>query len=728
MKTKFKQLLASCLALLFIFTPIAFAAEAAPLSDLTSQMAHFVFQLSVIIFAAWFGGKIFSRIHLPSVLGEIIAGVIIGPYALGGITLPGFTDGLFPLKEGFPISPELYAIATIASIILLFLSGVETDIKTFLRFSVAGIAVGLAGVVVSFILGDIVGVIFSQKAFGASYGFGHPVPLFFGVIASATSVSITARILSEHRKMDSPAGTTILTAAVIDDVLGIIVLAIVLGVVKSGQLEVKQIYLLALKSLGMWLGFTILGLVFSKQLGKLFAKFKNKITIAIMSFAMALFLAGIFERSGLAMIIGAYIVGLSFSKTEISYVIRNNLESIRQFFVPIFFCTMGMLVNIKEIMVPNIIMLGIIYVIVSMLSKFIGCGIPAWFLNFNARGAAAIGVGMIPRAEVALIVAGIGLTSGLVTHDIFSIAVLMAFITTMLTPPLLQKLIITDTPMLRKKAKTAEEEHKEISYDMPNTETAELILGKTIMAFEKEGFYAYPIERRDMVIYEMRKADTFISVLYNKDKITFNCLKQDLSFVHTLFYEVIAEIGYGFKSLQESMDVGAIGKSILDKSNGYHAGKTEFSSIIHHLAVEHDLKSNTKTDIICELVDLLVRSGQLLSSNKESVIIELLNREASLSTGLQDAIAFPHCRTQVVKNLVSAIGVHKKGINFGSLDNKPSQIFVLTLIPEDSKESYLQYISEVSKFLTDEQNRISLISANSDDELYKLFIQETVKK
>lgn len=697
------------------------------MSDLTAQMAQFVFQLSIIIFAAWCGGKIFSRMHMPSVLGEIVSGIIIGPYFLGAIPLPGFARGLFPLSQEFPLSPELYAIATLASIILLFLSGAETDIKTFLRFSVAGITVGFAGVIVSFALGDIVGVILSQKAFGAHYGFGHPIPLFLGVIASTTSVGITARILSEHRKMDSPAGTTILTAAVIDDVLGIIVLAIVLGVIRSGHLEFRQIFLLAMKSLGIWLGFTALGLVFAKQLSALVSKLKSKVTIAVMSFAMALFLAGIFERSGLAMIIGAYIVGLSFSKTDISYVIRNNLESLREFFVPIFFCTMGMLVNLKEIAAPNIIALGIIYVMTSIASKFIGCGASAWFLNFSTRGSAAVGAGMIPRGEVALIVAGIALASGIVSHDVFSIAVLMTFVTTMLTPPLLQRLIITDKPLLRRKLQT-EDEHKEISYDMPNTETAELILGKTVLAFQREGFYAYTIEMRGMTVYEMRKADTFLSLLYNREKITFHCLKQDLSFVHTLFYEVIAEIEYAFKSLQERMDVNAIGKSIFDKTNGPHASKTEFSSIIHPLAVKHDLKSNTKVDVIRELVDLIVRSGQLRYSKRKTVITELLGREASLSTGLQDAIAFPHCRTPAVKKLISAVGVHKKGVDFKSLDNKPSQIFVLTLIPEASKESYLQYISEVSKFLADEQNRMNIIAANSVDELYKLFVQGATKK
>ncbi|WP_461248686.1 cation:proton antiporter domain-containing protein, partial [Treponema sp. R6D11] len=167
-----------------------------------------------------------------------------------------------------------YAIASIASIILLFASGLETDIGLFLRYSVAGGIIGIGGVLVSFTLGDLTGVFLLHAA------FMDPRCLFLGILSTATSVGITARILSEHKKMDSPEGVTILAAAVFDDVLGIIALAVVLGIVtlltehSGGGLQTNAILAIAGKAFGIWLGFTAVGLIFSKKLAGVLKLFK----------------------------------------------------------------------------------------------------------------------------------------------------------------------------------------------------------------------------------------------------------------------------------------------------------------------------------------------------------------------------------------------------------------------------------------------------------------------
>ena len=185
----------------FIFYFNAYAQEAQTSTDLVSRMVILVLQLGIITFAAWLGGALFNKFNLPAVLGELIIGIVIGPYVLGSIPFLGFEHGFFPLAGEFPISAELYGFTTIASIILLFLVGVETDIETFLKFSLSGLIVWLFGVIVSFFLGDLAAVLCSRYVFGVSYGFSHPIPLFLGVISTATSVGITARILSENKKM-----------------------------------------------------------------------------------------------------------------------------------------------------------------------------------------------------------------------------------------------------------------------------------------------------------------------------------------------------------------------------------------------------------------------------------------------------------------------------------------------------------------------------------------------
>ena len=169
-------------------------------SNLMHSMTILVVQIGTILFAARFMGIFFKKLKMPSVLGEFLAGIIIGPYLLGSIAFPGFAEGLFPLIQtnSLHISYELYGFAIIGSILLLFLSGLETDLNLLLRFSLSGSLVGMGGIVVSFIAGAGVGAYFLKLPFIS------PECLLLGVIMSATSVGINTRILSERRKMDSP--------------------------------------------------------------------------------------------------------------------------------------------------------------------------------------------------------------------------------------------------------------------------------------------------------------------------------------------------------------------------------------------------------------------------------------------------------------------------------------------------------------------------------------------
>lgn len=707
-----------CLLVLLAPFAILHAQENGTETHMVEAMTTLVLQVGIIIFAAKMGGAIFNRFKLPVVLGELMAGVIIGPYLFGSLPLLGFAHGIFPLNGAFPVSRELYSIATIASIILLFLVGLETNIDAFLSFSVTGSLVGLFGVVGSFVLGDLAAVIFSRYVFGVQYVFTDSVPLFLGIISTATSVGITARILSEKKKMDSPEGITIISAAVIDDVLGIIALAIVIGMCKSGNIAWKKVGIVSLKAIAIWLGFTLIGLTFSRFISRLLKRVKDKAMISILSFALALLLAGVFERSGLAMIIGAYIMGLSLSKTDLSFVIQGNLSVLQKFFVPIFFCVMGMLVNLKEIASFKIFTFGMIYLVFAILGKMIGCGLPALFCNFNLRGAARVGVGMIPRGEVALIIAGIGLSANIIPHDIFSVSVMMTFITTLVAPPILAGMLDSKKPVL-KKEQEVKTEHIEIQFTMPNIETSELILRKVIEAFEREKFYIYFMEIPEK-LYQIRKDQIFITLKYTPQSLVFNCLEQDASFIHTLFYEVLAELEYIIKRLGALPDREKIGKKIFDNKSHVKNGDGGFSHVINELTVEANLKGKTKKDILKELIDILVKSGQLEYSRKDKVLADLVERESIMSTGMQDGIALPHAKTNEVPSLVSAVGVKREGVDFNSLDKKPSTIFVITLVPREFSQPYLQYMAEVARFLMNNENRRRILSCNRNEELYNI--------
>lgn len=690
--------------------------------DLVERMGLVVLHLGIILFAAWLGSVLFERMKLPAVLGEVVAGVAIGPFLLGGIPLPGFPAGIFPNMGGaLPVYSELYGFTVIASIILLFLVGLETDIETFLSYSVAGTAVGFGGAIVSFVAGDLVAVWFSKAIFGTPFGFGHPVALFMGIVSTATSVGITARILSERRKMGSPEGVTILSAAVIDDVLGIIILAVVIGIAKSGHVEWRQVAYISAKAVGIWVGFTAMGLFVAHRLAKFLKTFKDRTTIAVMSLAIALLVAGIFERSGLAMIIGAYIMGLSLSKTDLSFIIQDKLSVLYRFFMPVFFCVMGMFIDVRELISPRLMGFWMTFVVLAVSSKIIGCALPAAVFNFNVRGALRVGMGMVPRGEVALIIAGIGLSSGIISRDVFSVAVVMSFLTTLITPPILDKMLSSDKKVLRKEPKN-KIEHEIIKYTMPNPETQELLLTRVISDFESEGFYVHCLQISGSSVYQIRKDQTFITLNASAEELVFDCLKEDAAFVHTLFYEVLAEFESLMKNIKALEDSAKIGKKIFECSNGNGSKKAstvKLQEVISPLAVEVDLKGSSKHEVIESLTDLLTRSGQINTLKRETVLNDILEREVDMSTGMQYGVAFPHAKTKAVDRLISAVGILKNGVDFDSLDKQPTKIFVVTLAPKDASQCYLKYISEMSTFLMDEANREMLLKCRHNVELYR---------
>ncbi|MDR0676854.1 MAG: cation:proton antiporter [Elusimicrobiota bacterium] len=701
-------------------------------SNITEKMTLLIFQLSIIIFAAWLGGYIFKKIKIPSVLGEIFSGIFIGPYCLGKLPFLGFPSGLFPVASAtFPISPELYAFGTLASIILLFMSGLETDLKTFLRYSFAGTIIGVSGIILSFILGDFVGIIFGRVFLNINYKFSDIMPLFLGATCTATSVGITARILSEKKKMDSPEGVTTIAAAVVDDVIGIIILAIIIGIAKSGHIEWKQVSFIGLKAVGIWILFTALGLIFAPKIAKFLKFFKDKTSITIMSLVLTMLLSGIFEKSGLAMIIGAYIMGLSLSKTDLSLTIQENLTSLEKFFIPIFFCIMGMMVDISQMASLHILMFGGFYLLFAVLGKVIGCMSPAFFLNFNFIGALRIGVGMIPRGEVALIVVSIGLANGILNQEVFSIAIIMTFLTTLITPPILLKLFDIEKIGNKKNKEILNVKKIEIIYQFPNHEE-EYITFKVLEEFEKEGYFVHNLSSGNLKLYRFFKDEYNISLkivsteLENEKfnySFMFECQEKDKAFVNTIFYEVIADLERFTQNLKSltNKDKEEIVEQIFNSDDKDFCHINIMKNFLLPNAISIDLKSENKQEILAELLDILIDTNQVQKENRKEILDELIEREKIMSTGMQKNLAFPHIRTNYVKKLVFGIGIKKAGIDFKSLDNIPSKVFIITLAPNDSHTSYLNFIAETTKLLAhiDIDN---LINSKTKKEVYEKLV------
>ena len=404
--------------------------------ELTHLVTRIVLQLCVILVAAKVAGEISQRyLKIPSVLGELGAGIIIGPFALGSMEL-GSLGPIFAVTANVDLNPiaviptELWVIAQIASIVLLFTVGLETDLKQFFRFVGPATAVALGGVVLPFSLG-----VGATVMLGFADGFLDPVALFMGAIMTATSVGITARVLSDLNRMNSPEGVTIIGAAVVDDVLGILVLSVVVALAEYGSITLGDIGEVAGKAVGFWIVLTGVMILGASLISRALLWFRGFGTALALALALALLGGGLAETFGLAMIIGAYSVGLGLSGTLLAKRIEENLMGVYHFMVPIFFVVMGMLVDVSAM--GGVLGFGAVLTALAIVSKLVGAGVPALAVGFNNRGAWRIGLGMLPRGEVALIIAGIGLSRGVINQDEFGVAIMMTIVTTLIAPILL---------------------------------------------------------------------------------------------------------------------------------------------------------------------------------------------------------------------------------------------------------------------------------------------------
>ena len=420
--------------------PLLSAAES-PLEE----VADLVLLLALIIVAAKVAGEIVERFaSLPAVLGELGAGILIGPFALGGIEIGSFgpifeiptviNEAGESIESITPVATELFFVAQVAAIILLFQAGLETNRAQFFRWVRPATAVAAGGVIVPFSFGFLATIFMGFASFDSTTEL---LPaLFVGAIMTATSVGITARVLADIRRLDTPEGTTVLAGAVVDDVLGILILAVVIGIADTGEVSAVDIGTIAAKAIGFWLGLMIIGSLVANRISDVFLWFRSPGVLVGLALFLAFLASAVAEiYFGLAMIIGAYTMGLALSDTELKHRIEEPMIQIGHFVVPVFFVVIGMQVDLGAM--SGAILFGIVLSILGILSKVIGAGLPALAVGFNRRGAWRIAIGMLPRGEVALIIAGIGLSAEVIGQDVFGVAILMTIVTTLIAPIIL---------------------------------------------------------------------------------------------------------------------------------------------------------------------------------------------------------------------------------------------------------------------------------------------------
>lgn len=682
--------------------------------NITEIITNLALQLAVIIFAVRVFGKLAVKAGIPSVLGELIAGIIIGPFALGAAALPGFPHGLFPVfSANLSVHPTLYAFAQIASIILLFASGLETDLGLFIKYSLSGGIIGLGGVIISFVLGDIAAIFILKSLEIPCTGFMDVKCLFLGIMSTATSVGITARILSDKKKMDSPEGVTILAAAVFDDVLGIVLLAVVMGIVsasKGGTMPSgTEIGLIAVKAIAIWLTATVAFILLSKKIARFVRFFGGTYDFSIAAFGVALVLAGLFEKEGLAMIIGAYTTGLSLSRTDIAPLIQERIHGLYKFFVPIFFAVTGMSVDVTQLFDKQVLTCGLIFTVICIVAKLIGCGGPALGLGFNLKGGFRIGSGMIPRGEVALIIAGIGLSAGIVNQQLFGIVILMTLLTTLVAPPILNVSLSIKGSGTKKEVSLSEAQIFE--WDFKNAEIARLVLDMFIRDLRSEGFYVQMMNINDG-LSQARKGERSFSIIVEGTVLSIEAAQEDMGFIKSEIYEVMLRLDKTMQTLNALKNTSKL-------QYGFSSEESRMENILFRKLDERciscDLKGTTKDEILNEMIGLLVQSGEV--TNREMLLADVKEREVSMSTGLGNGIAIPHAKTDGVESTCVAIGIKKDGVDYDSLDGKKVNIVIMIASPTSGSAPQMRIMSTITGALAKPEAREKIIAAKNAQEV-----------
>src|ERR671923_2409111 len=389
------------------------AAEAA------TTFLHLMISLGVLLFAAKLMAELFHRIKLPIVLGELLAGIIVGPFAIGAL----------PLFNGEPLvvlDETLLSIGEIAAVVILFIAGLEITPREFLRGGAAAFTVGSVGVVVPFFM--------EYYAF-AAFGIEAMQSILIATALTATSIAISIQVLTEFGRMQSKEARLILGAAIVDDILAIAILSVVVTMVQTGNTQpaIFDIILLIMQVLGTFAAILIVSVLVIPRVLHTERLWKSKGSLEGIVTAAFFAAAGIAAFLGLSPIVGAFAMGMTVASTRIINKVYEYVDKLQIIFAPLFFAIIGAQVDLRGVNVDVLFLAGII-IAIAVVSKLIGCGLPSLlFLKDKARSM-RVGVGMVSRGEVGLIVAGVGISSGALTNNIYTAVIIMVAATTIITP------------------------------------------------------------------------------------------------------------------------------------------------------------------------------------------------------------------------------------------------------------------------------------------------------
>jgi Kef-type K+ transport system membrane component KefB len=384
-----------------------------------SEFLHIVISLGVLLFAAKIFAELFARLKLPIVLGELVAGITVGPFALGGL----------PLFNGEPIvvlDETVKHIGEISAIVILFIAGLEITPREFLRGGAASFTVGSLGVIVPFFVGYYIFTLF---------GLATLESVLVATALTATSIAISVQVLSELGKMQTKKARLILGAAIVDDILAIAALSVVTTMVQTGNIapDILEITFLIVKILGLFVVLLVGAVIIVPRILHVERLWRSEGSVEGITTAAFFGAAGIAAFVGLSPIVGAFSVGMAVASTRVIKQIGEYVSKLEIIFAPLFFAIIGAQVDLRGINLDVLYLAGLI-VAIAIITKLIGCGIPSMIFLKDRAKAMKVGIGMISRGEVGLIIAGVGVSSGVLASDTYTSILIMVAATTIITP------------------------------------------------------------------------------------------------------------------------------------------------------------------------------------------------------------------------------------------------------------------------------------------------------
>jgi len=370
---------------------------------------EFFFQIALILLSTKLAGDLSVRLGQPSVLGKLIVGIVIGPAVFGWIEN----------------SELLTQLSNVGVILLMFMAGLETDLEELNANRNSSLAVALGGIILPFVGGYVSGLVIGMEQGNA---------VFLGLLLCATSVSISVQTLRDLGKMKTRESTTMLGAAVFDDILVVILLAFAMSFLGTDDVNLTMVIL---KKVVFFASIILIGWKGVPAIMRWLSPLRVSESIVSAALIICFSFAYFGELLGIAGIIGAFAAGIAISQTNYKHEVEKKVEPIAYaMFVPVFFVSIGM--NITFDGIGNQIWFILALTVIAVFTKLIGCGFGARMTGFDAKSSAIIGAGMVSRGEVALIIAGTGLSSGLLAQDYFTAIVIVVILTTMITPPMLK--------------------------------------------------------------------------------------------------------------------------------------------------------------------------------------------------------------------------------------------------------------------------------------------------